>query len=323
MSRTRREWGAEQGHLKEGSFYATAIGPSLLRELEEDAGLYPDAFWFAKVWIRPEIVGSWHGADKFLIGERDLKAFVRYVCPRLQERQRLREENERLRRELQDERRRANEAEEEARVANEELNGWMTGNKRLLEHNRKLQQDISEAQRAANEARGEASSIQQKLRKTETAFTEAKRKFISAPDLVPCLQSLGAEVKTLQTNVKTAAEAMMTRPVEGRRSSKTLQQMKRVLHDIGRYPQRRRRAKATDAADDGGGAIKRGRLCYMCRCKGHLAKDCPQARTDTVASADPTTSDMHQRAEGSQEANAESGWSVFSVFRRTFTSEID
>ena len=359
MSRTRRERGAEQGSLGGGVFSVHAVGPTLLSELEEDAGLYPGTLWYARVRIRPEIVASWRGTDQFLVGEQEAKAFLQYVCPRLQERQRLREENEQLRQrvatldaeneqlrqQLRVERKGASEAKQSFREGKERVLQREQQNvsearracaeataesERIKAVNSQLQKDIAEAkqgvvkaQQDAHEARVEASAIHEKLRKTETAFTEAKRKFISAPDLVPCLQSLGAEVKTLQMDVKTAAEAMMTRPVEGRRSSKTLQQMKRVLHDIGRYPQRRRRAKTTDAADDGGGAIKRGRLCYMCRCKGHLAKDCPQTRTDTVASADPTTSDTHQRAEGSHEANTESGWSIFSVFRRTFTSGFD
>ena len=258
-------------------------------------------------------------------------------------------ENVQLRQQLQVERKGASEAKQRLREGKEKVlqreqqsvsevrkacadaareSEWLKG------LNKKLQQDISEAERGivearrdVNEARVEASSLQKKLVETETACEEAKKHFIQAPDLVPCLRPLTDEVKTLQENVQTSgertAEMVAKRPAEGRRSERTLLQMKRVLHDLGRFP-RRRRTRAADAADNGGGAIKRGRLCYMCRCKGHLAKDCPQARTDAVASADPTTSDAHQKTEGSQEANAEStGWNIFSVFRRTFTSGVD
>ncbi len=370
MSRTRREWGAEQGHLKEGSFYATAVGSTLLSELEEDAGLYPGTLWYARVRIRPELVASWHGADQFLIGEREVKAFVKYICPRLRERRELQEttgrlreererlrqrvatldaENEQLRQQLRVERKGASEAKQSFREGKEKVLQREQQNvsearracaeataesERLKAVNSKLQKDISEAkqgvieaQQDAHEARVEASSIHEKLEETETAFAEAERHFIRAPDLVPCLQSLAAEVKTLQETVRThserTAELMTTRPVEERRTVKTLHQMKRVLHDIGRFP-RRRRTRAADAADDGRRAMRRGRLCYSCRCKGHLAEDCPRVRTaDMVESSNPTTLDSQQRAgEPNTEASSSSGWTIFSALRR-FTSGID
>ena len=211
----------------------------------------------------------------------------------------------------------------------EEVNGK---NERLSGANARLRQDLAEAQRSsvkaqqdANEARIAASSTQQKLEETETAYEEAKKHFIRAPDLVLSLQSLTNEVKTLQETVQTSGErtteAVARRPPDGR-NEKTLQQMKRVLHDIGRYPRRRRREKAADAADDGGSVIKRGRICYVCRCKGHLAKNCPQVRTVGTTSAEPTMSDAEQRpAESSAEASS-SGWTIFSALRR-FTSGID
>ena len=344
MSRGRRERRAEQGQGGEGftGYYGnTVYGPSLLRELEEEEGLYPGALRCHKVWTwgRVNVVGG-QRPESFLFDAGELVDFIRYVCPRLQERRdlqvttgRLHKENERLKRELQCAQRRASEAEWEASEASDEMECLMVGNENLQEQKQKLQQELSEAergiveaQRNANEARVEASSLHEKLRETDAAFTEAKKKFISAPDLVPCLQSLAAEVKTLQETVRTngerTAELMTTRPAEGRRTVKTLHQMKRVLHDIGRFP-RRRRARATDAADDDGGAIKRGRICYVCRCKGHLAKDCPQARINAVESVDPTISDAQQReGEPNTEASSSSGWTIFSALRR-FTSGID
>ena len=331
MSQGRRGE-VEQGQdFEEGSYVVWLRDTSIVATAGEDEELFPSLVGFA-VAARTRGDAGLH----YLVADGDMKEFLSNVCQKLRQEQdvlelsretlalgesleRMRLENdaekEELQRQLQRERQRAAEARRACADATRE-------SERLAEFNASLQRDIREARRGENEARVEASSVHEKLRKTETAFAEAKKKFISAPDLVPCLQSLTHEVKTLQNDVKTTAEVMLTRPVEGRRSLKTLQQMKRVLHDMGRYP-RRRRAKAADAADDGGGAMKRGRICYSCRSKGHLAKDCPRVRINTVASADPTTSDTHQRAEGSQEANAESGWSIFSVFRRTFTSGID
>ena len=194
-----------------------------------------------------------------------------------------------------------------------------------------LRRGIVEAQQGASEAREEASSLQKKLEETETAFTEAKEHLISAPDLVSSLRSLTDAVKAVHDEVRTSSErtveAVARRPPDGRRSMKTLQQMRRVLHDIKRYPRRQRRGRAAGAADDGGGATKRGRICYICRCKGHMAKDCPRVRTtDTVASADPTVSDTQPRSDVAEELNAASAYSglnILSFFRRNFTSGID
>ena len=319
MSRTRRERGAEQGSLGEGVFSVHGIGPSLLRALEEDEGLYPDALWYAKVWIRPEIVASWRGADKFLIGERDMKAFVQYVCPRLQERRRLREENEQLRQQLRDEQQKVVEARRACADATRE-------SERLTELHARLQRDIQKARRGENEAREKASSLERTLRETEAAYEEEKTHFITAPDLVSSLRSLTDVVKTVHDEVRTSsektAELVAQRPPEGRRTVKTLHQMKRVLYDIGRFP-RRRRGEAAVAADDGGGAIKRRRICYVCRCKGHLAKNCPRVRTVGATSSEPSLSDAQQRpAETSTEAASSSGWTIFSALRR-FTSGVD
>ena len=400
MSQVRRERRTEQGHVEEGFYNATVVGPNLLSWLHEDEGLYPEGLTFRRVqtWRRGYSVDVLK--ERYLLEATELCAFFRYICPRLQERRDLRGENEHLRRQLEGERHKASEAARRLREGKEKIyqrattldaekeqlrqqlqserltasearkacadaareserwkglhdelyrefeqglqqnalavQAWEevnVKNERLSGANARLQQDLAEAQQGsvkaqqdANEARVEASSLHEKLRETDAAFTEAKKKFISAPDLVPCLQSLAAEVKTLQETVRTngerTAELMTTRPAEGRRTVKTLHQMKRVLHDIGRFP-RRRRARATDAADDGGGAIKRGRICYVCRCKGHLAKDCPQARVNAVESVDPTISDAQQRAgEPNTEASSSSGWTIFSALRR-FTSGID
>ena len=341
MSQARRR-GTEQGLGGEGFtgiFGTTVYGPSLLSSLGQDEGVYPGAVHCHRAWTQNRISVNNQREDMFLVDAAELVEFLRYVCPRLQERRELQvttgrrhQENERLKRELQDARRRASEAEKEAEEANEELESWMVGNESLQEQNIKLRQELSEArqdsveaQREANEARLEASSTQRNLRKTETAYEEAKKHFIMAPDLVPCLRSLTTEVKTLQEEVRMSgertAEAVAQRPPDGR-SEKTLNQMKRVLHDIGRYPRRRRKGKATDAADDGGGAIQRGRICYVCRCKGHLAENCPRVRTVGTTSAEPTMSDAEQRPAESSAEGASSGWTLFSALRR-FTSGID
>ena len=189
--------------------------------------------------------------------------------------------------------------------------------------NEKLRIDMAEAKRDANRARVDASSLQQKLRETETAFTEAKKQFISAPDLVSSLQSLTEEVKTIQEDLNKTfdktTEAVALRPEEERRNSRTLQQMKRVLHDLGRYP-RRRRTKADVTGEDGARNMKRGRICYICRCKGHLAKDCPRAQNpDTVESAQATTSDTEQhRMENPPETREEQTLRFTSMFRPMF-----
>ena len=366
MSRGRRERGSEQGHGEEGFYRVEDAGTSLLSWLGCDAGLYdsPLPFQLVKTRLREGsrpregvlIDVQWMYDFAYYIcprlqerrdllnGERERKA-----------------EREQLQQQLRREQRSASEAQTACANAVKESERWKglhdelyrefeqglqqnalaaqaweevnVKNERLSGANARLQQDLAEAQQGsvkaqqdANEARVEASSLHEKLRETDAAFTEAKKKFISAPDLVPCLQSLAAEVKTLQETVRTngerTAELMTTRPAEGRRTVKTLHQMKRVLHDIGRFP-RQRRARATDAADDGGGAIKRGRICYVCRCKGHLAKDCPQGRINAVESVDPTISDAQQRAgEPNTEASSSSGWTIFSALRR-FTSGID
>ena len=346
MSQARRERRTGQGRWEEnrsGIYGIYGCLESFLVYCREDEGLCP-RLRGRRTWILPD---GWSRTEDecFLVDLLDMCDFVHYVCPRLQERRelrettgRLREERERLRQqvatlEAEKEGLRAtlkmSEASALARglsvgVLQQEVAEATAENERLSGLNTQLQQGIVEAQRDANEARVEASSTHEKLRETETAFAEAEKKFISAPDLVPCLQSLADEVKTLQRDVRTTTELMAKIPEGNRRSEKTLQQMKRVLHDVGRYPRRRRREKTADAADDGRGAMRRGRICYSCRCKGHLAQNCPQVRaTDMVESSNPTTSDSQQRAgEPNTEASSSSGWTIFSTLRR-FTSGID
>ena len=281
---------------------------------------------------------------QYVVAHGDIADFLSYVCPRLQERRdllgttgRLREERERLRQrvatveaekeQLQQQLRREQRRVSEATAENDRLSG---DNTKLRHDISKAERGIVEARREANEARVAASSLQKKLAETETAYEEAKKHFIMAPDLVPCLRSLTTEVKALQEEVRASGEktteAVVRRPPDEQRNGKTLRQMRRVLHDIGRFPRRRRRAKAADAADDGRGAIRRGRICYSCRCKGHLAKNCPRVRTDTVASAEPTVSDTQSRSDVAEELNtatAYSGLNILSFFRRNFTSGID
>ena len=340
MSRTQRGE-REQGHVEEGFYCVQYEGPSLLSWLDEDDGLYPGTMAYHMVQTRRQTGYGNVVAFQYLLDAEELVDFVRYVCPRLQERRELRETTGRSR----EERERLGqqvatlEAEKEGlqatlKMSEQEVAEATAENERLSGDNTRLRQDIfkaeqgsNEARREANEARVEASSLQKKLAGTETAYEEAKSHFISAPALVSSLRSLTDEVKTLQEKVQTngerTAEMVVKRPPDGRRSEKTLLQMKRVLHDLGRYPRRRRRAKAADAAEDGRGAIRRGRICYSCRCKGHLAGDCPQKRTaSAVESANPI-SDSDQRVRDPQESTAEassSGWSVLPlILRRTRT----
>ena len=340
MSQARRERGAEQGHVEGGFYTYKANGPCLLSHVDADERVLPDPlpFQLVKVWprdsaIRPEEV--------FMINSQQLCDFVHYICPRLQERRDLQDKLRQERREC-----RSRLVERQAKVV-DALSKWRDEQRRVSEataendrlsgDNTKLRHDISkaergivEARRDANEARVEASSLQKKLEETETAYEEARSHFITAPALLSSLRSLTTEVKALHEEVRTSGEktieAVVRRPPDERRNGKTLRQMRRVLHDIGRYPRRHRRGRAAGAADDGGKATKRGRVCYSCRCKGHLAKNCPRARTDTVASAEPTGSDTQPRSDVAAELNtasAYSGLNILSFFRRNFASGID
>ena len=142
----------------------------------------------------------------FLFDATELVAFIRYVCPRLQERrelqrttERLREERERLRQQVA-----TLEAEKEGLRATLKMSGASAlarglsvgvlqqevaeataENERLSGLNTGLRRGIVEAQQGASEAREEASSLQKKLEETETAFTEAKEHLIR--HLIWCL----------------------------------------------------------------------------------------------------------------------------------------
>ena len=358
MSQVRRERGSEQGHGEEGFYCVEDAGTSLLSWLGCDAGLYdsPLPFQLVKTRLRE---GS-RPREGVLIDVQWMYDFAYYICPRLQERRDLlngergrKAEREQLQQQLRREQRSASEAQTACANAVKESERWKdlhdelyrefeqglqqnalaaqaweevnVKNERLSGANARLQQDIAKAQQDENKARVEASSAQQKLEETETAYAEAKAHFITAPELVPCLRSLTTEVKTLQEEVRASGErtteAVARRPPDGR-SVKTLQQMKRVLHDIKRYPRRRRRGRADDVAEEGGGATERGRICYACRCKGHLAKNCPQVRTVGTTSAEPTMPDVQQRPAGSSTEAGSSGWTILSALRR-FTSGID
>ena len=150
---------------------------------------------------------------------------------------------------------------------------------------------------------GEVRMLQKTVQKNgeKTAEALARR---PPEDFASGIRSLSNEVKTVRVDLKTkfdkTAEAITTRRAEGQRHARTLQQMKRVLHDIGRYPKRQRtRADGTDGMRN----VKHGRICYCCRSKGHLANDCPRARnSDMVESpAGPNTSYTQQRTESPRE----------------------
>ena len=296
----------EQGQIEDGRsgcYRVEDFVGSILGYMGHDEGLCP-RFFGRRVRTKPDGI-PWINDDYWLVRMEDMAALLGYVCPRL-----------RRRRELYAERTQLEERHQEAMAENARLASVHVG----------LRQDIAEARQKTKEARVEASSTHEKLEETKTAFAEAEKHFIRAPDLVSSLRSLTNEVKTLQENVRTSwektAEALAERPTGGRRSEKTLSQMKRVLHNIGRFP-RRRRAKAADAAADGGGAIKCGRICYICRCKGHLAKDCPQTRTcEAIESSNAMTSNTQPRVGESDAEASSTGWNSCSGIERTFTSGI-
>ena len=353
MSRTRRGE-REQGHEEEEVYYAVVRQDTdIVMEANGSEELFPRLGGVA-VAARTRGGAGLH----YLVTDEDMREFLRAVGSQLQERRELQENDvawehayEALR---QEKRECQSQSMERLRKVVDALQKWRdeqrkvseatAENERLSRVNTQLRQDISEAERGiveagqeanearreANEARVEASSVQEKLKETETAYEEAKKHFIMAPDLVPCLRSLSTEVKALHEEVRASGaktiDAVVRRPPDERRNGKTLRQMRRVLHDIGRFPRRQRRGRAAGAADDGGEATKRGRVCYSCRCKGHLAKNCPRARTDTVASAEPTGSDTQPSSDVAAELNAASAYSglnILSFFRRNFTSGID
>ena len=372
----------EQGQTEErrSSLYGTyQLGDygfvNVITEAGEDENCFPKLRG-RPVLTQPEDVvdDAWY----WLVDMNKMKRFLERIGAWVRERrdlpQRLQEERQAsdgLRRELTATGENLTNAQRALRVVRAEKEELLKSLQEERRINEKLRRDITEdvhqTKHEVDKARMETFSLQEKLTETETAFTEAKKNLISAPDLVSSLQSLTGEVKTLQQHIQTnsektsevlakrppedlassirslnnevktvrvdlktkidkAADAIATRRAEGERHVRTLQQMKRVLHDIGRYPQKRQR-RTDVTGGDGSGNVRRGRICYCCRHKGHLAKDCPRARnSDTVKSANPTTSDTRQKTEGPQKANEEAestGWNIFSVFKRTFTSGID
>ena len=334
----------EQGQTEErrSSLYGTyQLGDygfaNVITEAGEDENCFPKLRG-RPVLTQPEDVvdAAWY----WLVDMNKMKRFLERIGAWVRERrdlpQRLQEERQAsdgLRREMTAAGENLTNAQRALRVVRAEKEELLKSLQEERRINEKLRRDITEdvhqTEHEVDKARVEAFSLQEKLKETEAAFTEAKNNFISAPDLVSSLWSLTKEAKTVQKELKTnfekTAEVIATRPVDGRQSLRTLQQMKRVLHDIRRYPQRRR--TKTDVTEDGLRKVRRGRICYFCRCKGHLLQDCPRTRNaDSAESAAPDTSYTQLRTEGSPETTEETastGWNVFSIFKRTFTSGID
>ena len=214
MSRARQRR-REQGHVEGGSHGVYGIRgyeESLFAYFGQDEGLCPRLHGF-RVWIQPDD----HNDDfsYLLVDEDCMFEFLRNICPRLKERRDLQDEKEkwlREKRDLRDEKEelqatlQASESSGIARGLSVELLRREVAEataeiERLAAINAELQKDISEAKQDinkahqdANEAIEEASSTKQRLEETESAFAEEKQKYISAPDLVPCLQSLADEV---------------------------------------------------------------------------------------------------------------------------------
>ena len=146
---------------------------------------------------------------------------------------------------------------------------------------------------------------------TRSAFEDAKRDFITVGDLSSSLRTLHSEMKKLHEiqaslekksqqitqlkqeikNYKTKREDVKKQLAQRQTGMKTLRQMKRVLHDVGRQRPRRRTPKhpKDEPAEEHEEKLLKRRVCYKCRMKGHLAKDCQHAERHFGSSSDKMT----------------------------------
>ena len=175
MSRARRDRRA-QGRQEERSLRGNYVleefrAKSIIADAGEDDRLYPELFGRA-VWTQPDDYDddAWY----WLVNTDDMRDFLGRTSPWLHERRKLQEE-------LREEKRAANWLRRELDAQDEKITRMHAETERLRESlqeerrtNEKLRIDMAEAKRDADRARVDASSLQQKLRETETAFTEAK-----------------------------------------------------------------------------------------------------------------------------------------------------
>ena len=161
----------------------------------------------------------------------------------------------------------------------------------------KIRHEKCEAKQLENEARTTSLRLRKDLEETKAAYLEEKKHFITTPDVARSLESLATEIRELKSaqlaqnedrleinkidvENKQKLHMIMEKDFEARIGDrKTLKKMKRAIHDIRRQPQRRQ-GKEPRRSSDFTGSLNR-RLCYKCRCKGHLAKDCPHTRQES------------------------------------------
>ena len=201
----------------------------------------------------------------------------------------------------------------------------------------KARQYNREAKQKENEVRSTSLRIRKELEETKAAYMEEKKHFITISDVARNLESLTAEIRELksaqlvrnedyfQTNnidVQNEREhyVMMENDFEARLGDhKALKKMKRDIHDIRRQPQRRQ-GKRPRRSCESKDSLNR-RLYYKCRCKGHLAQDCPHAHQ---ASKRTTKNESSSRDEDKPKTTYISG--IYSFVKEHVTghdSEVD
>ena len=98
----------------------------------------------------------------------------------------------------------------------------------------------------------------------QTELQEMKRVFAAKDRKITNLKKDVTELRKTNAKRKKQIEA-------ANRDSRLMHQLKRLLQDIRRWKGSSRRKKTKEQTKAGS-----KRLCYLCRCKGHLATDCPK-----------------------------------------------